>query len=115
MSMKRLSMRKIKEVLRLSCELGLTSREIGRSLSISHPTVLDYLSRAKKLGLAWPLPDHLDDAALEKLFCGPSSVSTPSTRPLPDCAFRKMSIVLRHEPLEFSVATHCYFALNPVY
>ncbi len=49
MSMKRLSMRKIKEVLRLSYELGLTSRIIGRSLSISHPTVLSYLSRASKL------------------------------------------------------------------
>ncbi len=87
MSMKRLSMRKVKEVLRLSYGLGLTSREIGRSLSISHPTVLDYLSRAKKLGLAWPLPDHLDDAALEKLLCSPSPVSVSSKRPLPDCAF----------------------------
>ncbi|MFQ5598883.1 MAG: IS21 family transposase, partial [Nitrospiria bacterium] len=70
-----------------SRELGLTAREIGRSLSISHPTVLDYLSRAKKHGLAWPLPDHLDEAALERLLCGPSSVSSPSTRPQPDCVY----------------------------
>ncbi len=87
MSIKRLSMRKIKEVFRLSYEVGLTSRKIGRSLSISHPTVLSYLSRASKLGLGWPLPDHLDEAALLKLLCGPTPVSSPSTRPQPDCAF----------------------------
>ena len=100
MPRKRLSMRKIKEVLRLSRGLGLTARKIGRSLSISHPTVLDYLSRAKKHGLAWPLPDHLDEAALEKLLCGPSSVSSPSTRPQPDCPYihqelRKKGVTLQ--------------------
>ncbi len=65
MSMKRLSMRKIKEVLRRSYESCLTSRTIGRSLSISHPTVISYLSRASNLGLSWPLPDHLDEVSLE--------------------------------------------------
>lgn len=85
MSMKRLSMRKLKEVLRLSYELGLTSRAIGRSLSISHPTVLSYLSRAGKIGMSWPLPDHLDESALEKLLCSPAQVSG-SSRPQPDCA-----------------------------
>jgi len=99
MSKKRLSMRKIKEVLRLSYKLDLTSREIGRSLSISHPTVLNYLSRARKLGLSWPLPDNLDEAALEKLLCSPTPVSGPS-RPQPDYAaihqeLRKKGVTLQ--------------------
>lgn len=87
MSMKRLSMRKIKEVLRLASEVGLTAREIGRSLSISHPTVLSYLARAGKLGLGWPLPEGLDDVGLEKLLCAPPPLCVSSTRPQPDCAF----------------------------
>jgi len=42
MVMPRLSMRKFRETLRLAFEAGLGAREIGRSLSISHPTVLSY-------------------------------------------------------------------------
>src|SRR5256712_13416272 len=60
-------MRKIKEVLRLKFELGLANRQIARSCSINHSTVADYLYRAKAAGLGqWPLPDGLDEAALEK-------------------------------------------------
>src|SRR3989338_4963763 len=84
MTMKRLSMRKIKEVLRLFFEAGLTARKIGRSLSISHPTVLSYLSRARAEGLGWPLPEGLDDTALERLLSGPSPASSPSDRHQPD-------------------------------
>lgn len=86
MSRKRLSMRQIKEVLRLAWEVGLGAREIARSLAIAHPTVLRYLSRGLEQNLSWPLPEGLSDAALEKLLCGlPSSVPA-SRRPLPDCA-----------------------------
>ena len=86
MSMKRLSMRKIREVLRLAFEAGLTARKIGRSLSVSHPTVLSYLSRARKEGLSWPLPEGMDDAALEKRLSSPPSTVTVSSRPSPDAA-----------------------------
>src|SRR5437867_9246713 len=63
----RLSMRKIKEVLRLKFGLGFANRQIARSCSINHSTVADYLYRAKAAGLdQWPLPDGLDEAGLEK-------------------------------------------------
>jgi DNA-binding transcriptional regulator LsrR (DeoR family) len=42
--MKRLSMRKLKEVLRLRYELGLGQRQIARSCSIGHGTVYEYLT-----------------------------------------------------------------------
>lgn len=86
MSRERLSMRQIKEVLRLALDVGLGAREIARSLSIAHPTVLRYLSRAREQGLSWPLPEGLSDTALEKLLCGPPFFSAASRRPLPDCA-----------------------------
>jgi transposase len=61
-------MRQIGEVLRLSAQ-GLSYREIGQSVGISASTVQSYLERAQRAGLSWPLPDDLDDAAIEaRLF-----------------------------------------------
>jgi len=80
----RLSMRKIKEVLRLKWEQGLTDRTIARSLSIARSTVGEYLRRARDGGLCWPLPAELDEAELERrLF--PQAPGVPAgSRLLPD-------------------------------
>jgi DNA-binding transcriptional regulator LsrR (DeoR family) len=51
-----MSMRKIKEVLRLRFELRLGQREIARACSISQGAVHNYLKRAAAVGIAWPLP-----------------------------------------------------------
>src|SRR5881409_2438440 len=61
MPARRLSMRKIREVLRLKLDLGLKDREIARSCSIPHSTVANYLDRAKDAGLGWPLLPEFDD------------------------------------------------------
>lgn len=60
-------MKKIREVLRLHHELNFTQGEIAQSVKIAQSTVSEYLTRTKKLGLAWPLPEHLDDIALETM------------------------------------------------
>ena len=78
-------MRKIKEVLRLKWEVGLSARQIARSLSVSHSTVLDLLRRFELSELTWPLPE-IDDTALEaKLY--PGNPVTWVERPLPDMAY----------------------------
>ena len=61
----RLSMRKTREILRLRFEQRLSLRDVGRSIGVGATTVRDVLARAKVAGLAWPLPDELDEAALE--------------------------------------------------
>lgn len=72
MPKKRLSMRRIREVLRLKHELRRSHREIARSLGIAGSTVSGYVGRAGAAGLSWPLPEGLDDAALEAaLFPAP--------------------------------------------
>lgn len=82
---RRLSMRKIKEILRLKWEVGLAARQIAHSLSISHSTVLDMLRRAERAGFTWPLPD-LDDATLEtRLY--PGNPDPARKRPEPDMAY----------------------------
>jgi DNA-binding transcriptional regulator LsrR (DeoR family) len=47
-------MRKIREVLRLRFDLGLTQDQIARSCNIAQATVHRYLERAAVAGLSWP-------------------------------------------------------------
>jgi len=81
----RLSMRKIKDVLRLHFELNLSARQIGNSLAVSHNTVTQYLRRALAAGLVWPLPQDLSDAELENLLY-PSLPPSAVKRPEPNWA-----------------------------
>lgn len=62
-------MRRIREVLRLRHEKGLSQRSIAASCGIASGTVSEYLGRWKSSGLGWPLAVDLDDSALEaRLF-----------------------------------------------
>ena len=83
MSQERLPMRKMREVLRLKAE-GLSKRRIAASLGISATAALECLQRARRAGLSWPLPDGLDDAALELRLYPPAPSSQKVQRPLPD-------------------------------
>jgi len=79
MATRRLSMRKVKEVLRLYHEKNLSTREIAQSLGIGRSTVHDYLDRALKAGFGWPLPPDLDETSLEhRLFV--TKVPIPSEK-----------------------------------
>lgn len=62
--MQRLSMRKIREALRLRAD-GLSGRQVAQSLSLGRATVSEYFRRADVAGLGWPLPDDLSDVDLE--------------------------------------------------
>jgi transposase len=77
-------MHNIRDVLRLTAA-GMSSRKIAASLSIGATTVIDCLHRARRAGLAWPLPDEIDDAILEvRLY--PPRPTTKEQRPLPNWA-----------------------------
>src|SRR6266849_6516184 len=80
-------MRKIKEVLRLKYELGLGHRQIARSCSIGLGTVHDYLARAGKAGLTWPLAEDWDEDRVQAALFGTEPVRTrQAERTLPDFA-----------------------------
>jgi transposase len=82
MAAERLSMRKIKEVLRLQAA-GQSQRVIARSVGVARSTVKEYLQRAEAAGLSWPLPEELSESALEvRLF--PPPPESAVCRPLPD-------------------------------
>src|SRR5215213_10727197 len=82
----RVSMRKIRELLRLRWEQHLPQRVIANSLRLSQASISDYLSRARRAGLTWPLPDALDDAGLEALLFPPLPDVPSHQRPVPDWA-----------------------------
>src|SRR5665213_1890583 len=90
MAQERLSMRKIKEVLRLKYDSGLSQRQIAASCDIATSTVADYLKRAHAAGISWPLPAELTDETLEARLASalpPKSTSLPSPgRAMPDFA-----------------------------
>ena len=79
-------MRKIRDVLRLRYEGGLSQRAIGRSIGLSQGAVFAYLERARRAGLAWPLPDDLDDDRLEALLFLPPPDIPATERSQPDWA-----------------------------
>src|SRR5512145_2792366 len=84
MAKARLSMRKIKEVLRLKHTCALSKRQISQICTISRSTVSDYLDRADKAGIGWPLPEGLTDQELEQRLFPPQPLLCGSSRPLPD-------------------------------
>jgi hypothetical protein len=57
MSQERLTVRKIREVLRLKHEVGLSHRAIARACRVSNSTVGEYVKRAEQAELVWPLPE----------------------------------------------------------
>lgn len=83
MATERLSMRKIRDVLRLKWEQGRTHRETARSLDMGLGTISEVLKRALAAGLDWQTVSTLDDVTLERRVYGASSETKP-TRPMPD-------------------------------
>lgn len=65
MARARLSMRKIRDVLRLKAS-GLSSRAIARVCLIGRETVREYLLRAAEAGLTWPLPEGMSEEEIER-------------------------------------------------
>ena len=79
MARERTTMRQIREILRLRLAAGLSIRQIKVSTKASIGTIQKLLAKAAELGLSWPLPAELDDAALARLFY-PNADTTASAR-----------------------------------
>ena len=86
MPTERLSMRRIRDLLRLKHENGLSSRTIATSLGISKGAVGDYLRRAGAAGLAWPLAEEMTDTDLERRLFPAASEVAPIVRQEPNWA-----------------------------
>jgi len=106
-------MRKVKEVLRLKFDSGLSNRRIARSCKVSRPSVAEYLRRFEEAELSWPAAAALDDATLEhKLFPPlPSLCLASSERAVPD--WSHVHRELRRKGVTLTLLWHEYQAEHP--
>ncbi len=84
MARKRLSMFKIKEMLRLKYECGLSIRKISKSCCISRPAVSNYLESAETNNLGWEQIKALSDDELKSLLLKNQGNKNISDKAVPD-------------------------------
>ena len=77
-------MRKLRDVLRLRLEAGLSYRQINASTKVSVGLIQKLMTQADELGLTWPLPPELDDNQLAGLFYPKADTRTSSRHQVPD-------------------------------
>src|SRR4029453_2831439 len=83
MPAQRLWMRQVREVLRLTWVFGLSEHKIAQRRRVSRPPGAEYVRRAQAAGLSWPLPDTLDDPALEGQLFATAAHPPHSAAPSP--------------------------------
>jgi transposase len=84
MTQERLSVRTIREILRLKHEIGLSNRAIARACRISNSTVGEYLTRAKQAGWSWPLPEEVSEEELYRRLFPEGEKPKGTERPVPN-------------------------------
>ncbi len=104
-------MRKIKDVLRLKFEVGLSNRRIAGSCGLSRTAVAEYLSRFEDAGLSWSVAGELDDTLLERKLYPPSVALPAGERPVPDWSLVHQE--LRRKGVTLMLLWHEYKATHP--
>src|SRR5512134_74641 len=79
MARKPITMRYVKDILRLKHQNQLSVREIAGSCGLPASTVGDYLQRAQAAGLTWPLPDGISDSELMERLIKSVTIATESS------------------------------------
>jgi transposase len=111
MAAESLSMRTIREVLRLKVEKKLSNKKIAESCNIVRSTVRDYLFRAEQSGVTWPLPADWYDSILEQHVFPTDSVPLAGQRGMPSPEYirkelTRKSVTLRLLWLEPRASSH---------
>ena len=76
-------MRRIREVLRLKQQLGLSDKAVARSVRIARSTVKEYLERAAAAGLNWASAAELSEEELDRRLFAAADTRL-AARALPD-------------------------------
>jgi len=87
MSARPITVRKLKEILRLKYQAQLTHRQIALSLNVSASTVSYYANRAAQIGIvAWPPNELWTDDTLERAFLSTKPIPKKQHKPIPNWA-----------------------------
>jgi len=110
MAQRILTLRKIKEILRMKWVLGLSDRQVAASLKIAHSTVGEYLKRAERAGLDWEQVQALEETELKtRMF--PAKPSGTKKRPEPD--WQQMAKELKQKGVTRMLLWQEYLAEHP--
>jgi transposase len=80
-------MRKAREILRQKWKLGLSHRQVAKSVGVSAGSVGDVVVRAKAAKLDYEQVQALDDDALERRLYGKLRDARQAERPMPDPSY----------------------------
>ena|ERR1051326_1801228 len=109
----RVSMRRVREILRLKYECGASARAIAVAVDTARSTVRLCLDRASAAGLTWPLPPSLTDEALEALLFAPAGGSKPGARHKREPEWTVIHRELRRPGVTLLLLWEEYRALHP--
>jgi transposase len=101
MPSKRIAMRRVRELLRLTRDAGLSVSEVARRMGLARSTLREMHQRLDRSGLPWPLPLDLTDAELEaRLYGETGSKRGDRRRPEPDWAALNRELKRKHVTLQ---------------
>lgn len=113
MAKERLTMKKIREILRLGLSFGLSNRQIARSCKVSRPAVSEYVKKAREAGVSsWSEIEGLSEEELKKkLNMSKELVSAAASKPVPDYA--KIQEELRNKDVTLMLLWQEYLQEHP--
>jgi transposase len=110
MPAERLSMRKVREVLRLKHALGMSYRKISEAPGVGKTQAAEYVRRAEAAGIGWPVPDGIDDIGLDlRLF----PILGDGTRARPAIDWPKIEHELKRRGVTLQLLWQEYLADQP--
>ncbi len=114
MPAKEVSMRKIKEVLRLHFEAQLSQHQIAQSLSLSVGVVNKYLQRFQAAGMAWPLPEAFEDEGVLKARLRPAIIPTQPKALALDLSYLHQELKRKGVTLQLLWEEYCQGTSHPL-
>jgi len=111
MKPKKITVLKLKDILRLHYQAKLSTRQIALSLNVSRGVVSKYLIRARDAQLQWPLPEGVDEAQLRDILQPKRNGS--STKLLAEPDFVQMSVELSRKGMTRQLLWEEYAQQHP--
>ena len=93
-------MHKLREILRLKYECGLSDRQVVKSCAVSRRTVSIYWKQAQSARLDWTQAKGLDDTELEKAVWGRDRAGGRGTNALPEFNYLHKELKRPHVTLQ---------------
>ena len=112
MPTERIAMRRVREILRLRLDAGLSSQEAAGRMGVARSTLREMQHRFDRSGLPWPLPLDMTDTDLEaRLYGEMGSKRGHRRRPEPDWAELTRELKRKHVTLQ--ILWDEYIEANP--